>query len=175
MYPFQVVPVEQALKLLSARFCQTQGPRPIFLVDEVDKLQNRKQSVLYNIFEWPSMEGGPIMVAISNTVDLPERTLDQRVASRLGLTRLQFLPYSASQLQQILACRLQGLAVFEVEAIELVARKVSSLSGDARRALEICCQAAELAETAGLVSVTSETVLEAYGLMFSSPKVEAIR
>ena len=42
--------------------------------------------------------------------------------------------------------RLSGLTVFEKDAIQLVARKVASLSGDARRALDICRRAAELAQ-----------------------------
>jgi origin recognition complex subunit 1 len=41
---------------------------------------------------------------------------------------------------------LSGLTVFEKDAIQLVARKVASLSGDARRALDICRRAAELAQ-----------------------------
>ena len=36
--------------------------------------------------------------------------------------------------------------MFEKDAIQLVARKVASLSGDARRALDICRRAAELAQ-----------------------------
>jgi len=42
--------------------------------------------------------------------------------------------------------RLSGLSVFDKDAIQLVARKVASLSGDARRALDICRRAAELAQ-----------------------------
>ena len=38
------------------------------------------------------------------------------------------------------------MTVFEKDAIQLVARKVASLSGDARRALDICRRAAELAQ-----------------------------
>ena len=36
--------------------------------------------------------------------------------------------------------------MFDKDAIQLVARKVASLSGDARRALDICRRAAELAQ-----------------------------
>ena len=38
------------------------------------------------------------------------------------------------------------MSVFDKDAIQLVARKVASLSGDARRALDICRRAAELAQ-----------------------------
>ena len=64
-----------------------------------------------------------------------------RVASRIGLTRLTFSPYTHQQLQEIVTARLSGLSVFDKDAIQLVARKVASLSGDARRALDICRRA----------------------------------
>ena len=41
-------------------------------------------------------------------------------------------------LREIVAARLAGLRVFDGDAVQLVARKVASLSGDARRALDIC-------------------------------------
>ena len=65
---------------------------------------------------------------------------------RLGLTRLTFAPYTHQQLQEIVTSRLEGLEVFDKDALQLVARKVASLSGDARRALDICRRATEIAE-----------------------------
>ncbi len=61
-------------------------------------------------------------------------------SSRLGLTRCQFPPYTHSQLGEIVRSRLLGLpeGLFDADALQLVARKVASLSGDARRALDIC-------------------------------------
>ena len=44
----------------------------VLLVDELDMLWNRKQSVLYNIFEWPVNKSAKLVVlAIANTMDLP--------------------------------------------------------------------------------------------------------
>ena len=79
-----------------------------------------------------------MVLAIANTMDLPERIMMNRVSSRLGLTRLTFSPYTHDQLREIVAARLAGLRVFDGDAVQLVARKVASLSGDARRALDIC-------------------------------------
>ena len=79
-----------------------------------------------------------VVLAIANTMDLPERIMMNRVSSRLGLTRLTFSPYTHDQLREIVAARLAGLRVFDGDAVQLVARKVASLSGDARRALDIC-------------------------------------
>ena len=131
----------------------------VFLVDELDMLWNRKQSVLYNMFSWPSrQEGKLIILAIANTMDLPERVFVNRVMSRVGLTRQIFQPYTHQQLQQIVASRLEGLEVFRADAIQLVARKVASLSGDARRALDICRRATEMAESEGATQIGEDAV-----------------
>merc|ERR1719357_722442 len=168
---------EHAMKLLAARFSKSAPKRAtsIFLVDELDMLCNRKQSVLYNIFDWPSKpEGKLIIIAIANTMDLPERVMIGRVSSRLGLTRQTFQPYTHAQLQTIVASRLEGLEVFQQDAVQLVARKVASLSGDARRALDICRRATEMAEVAGQEKIGLGHVTAAYKEMFSSPKIQAI-
>lgn len=169
---------EHAMKLLDKRF-NTKDPKrvsTIFLVDELDMLCNRKQSVLYNIFDWPSKPHGKlIVIAIANTMDLPERVMMNRVSSRLGLTRQTFQPYTHTQLQTIVASRLEGLQVFQEHAIQLVARKVASLSGDARRALDICRRATEMAEVAGQDKIGVQHVTRAHMEMFSSPKILAIR
>ena len=169
---------EHAMKLLNTRFT-THSPKRIptvFLVDELDMLCNRKQSVLYNIFDWPTKpESKLIIIAIANTMDLPERVMINRVSSRLGLTRQVFQPYTHTQLQTIVASRLEGLTIFKEDAIQLVARKVASLSGDARRALDICRRATELAESAGRDKIRLEHVTRAHQEMFSSPKILAIR
>lgn len=56
-------------------------------------------------------------------MDLPERMLP-RIASRLGLHRISFGPYSHTQLQQILATRLEGIPAFDKQAVEFASRKV---------------------------------------------------
>ncbi|KAL5984373.1 Origin recognition complex, subunit 1 [Asimina triloba] len=47
---------------------------------------------------------------------------------------------------EIISSRLKGIDAFENQAIEFASRKVAAISGDARRALEICRRAAELAD-----------------------------
>ena len=51
---------------------------------QLDLLLSRKQTVLYQLFDWPSRPGCPLIVlAIANTMDLPERAMLGRVSSRL--------------------------------------------------------------------------------------------
>lgn len=65
----------------------------------------------------------------------------------LGMTRINFSPYSAVQLQQIVHARLKSVKdglgddsqeAISSDAIKLAAMKVSGISGDARRVLDIC-------------------------------------
>ena len=63
------------------------------------------------------------------------------------MVRINFQPYTTPQLQQIVAARLAaskaGLPadapdVLAPDAVKFAAMKVSSISGDARRVLDIC-------------------------------------
>ncbi|XP_063883077.1 origin recognition complex subunit 1-like [Scylla paramamosain] len=184
------VTAEHASSLLEKRF-STPAPRrdpTLLLVDELDMLWTRKQDVMYNLFDWPSRPGSKlVVVAIANTMDLPERIMKNRVSSRLGLTRMTFQPYTHTQLQEIVTSRLLGIPAFDPGAIQLVSRKVAALSGDARRALDICRRATEIAETKKLPPSPSKSPMKRAALvgmlhvdqaireMFTSPKIAAIR
>lgn len=186
----QKVTADHASSLLQTRFSKsgTKRDSTVLLVDELDLLWTRKQDVMYNLFDWPAREGSKlIIVAIANTMDLPERIMMNRVSSRLGLTRMTFQPYTFQQLKMIVLTRLNGIDGFDHDGVELISRKVAALSGDARRALDICRRAAEIAETSNLPPTPSKSpikmkmlvgithVQKALDEMFSSPKISAIR
>lgn len=86
-----------------------------------------------------------ILVGVANIMDLPERVLP-RVASRLA-HRVPFQAYTHEQLQRIASSRLAGVAdgAFHPKALEMAAKKVGNIQGDARRMLELCRHAAEVA------------------------------
>ncbi|KAM5248595.1 origin recognition complex subunit 1 [Ctenodactylus gundi] len=179
----QKATANHAAALLAKRFCAQESPREttVLLVDELDLLWTHKQDVMYNLFDWPTHKKARLVVlTIANTMDLPERIMMNRVSSRLGLTRMSFQPYTHSQLQQILLSRLKNLKAFEDDAIQLVARKVAALSGDARRCLDICRRATEICEFSpqkhnsfGVVTVAH--LMEAVDEMFSSSYIAAIK
>ncbi|XP_076578395.1 origin recognition complex subunit 1 [Chaetodon auriga] len=179
----QKATADHAAALLEKRFSNP-APRKettVLLVDELDLLWTRKQNVMYNLFDWPTRRHARLVVlTIANTMDLPERIMINRVASRLGLTRMSFQPYSFKQLQQIIMSRLNKVKAFEQDALQLVSRKVAALSGDARRCLDICRRATEICEhsaadpsAAGLVGMSH--VMEALNEMFSSAYITAIK
>ncbi|KAL2968524.1 hypothetical protein AAZX31_15G033400 [Glycine max] len=185
---------KKALHLLNERFVEgkktrDEADRPcILLIDELDLLVTRNQSVLYNILDWPTKPHSKlIVIGIANTMDLPEKLLP-RISSRMGIQRLCFGPYNYQQLQEIISSRLKGIDVFEKQAVEFASRKVAAISGDARRALEICRRAAEIADyrmkklisnpdcvTAGKGLVGMVDVEAAIQEMFQAPHIQMMK
>ncbi|KAF2153094.1 P-loop containing nucleoside triphosphate hydrolase protein [Myriangium duriaei CBS 260.36] len=147
----QRVSPSHALELLEREF-STPSPRRtpcVVLMDELDQLVTRNQGVMYNFFNWPQLRHSRLIVlAVANTMDLPERTLSNKISSRLGLTRITFAGYTHTQLIKIIESRLQSVrgAVVDPDAVQFAARKVAAVSGDARRALDVCRRAVEIAE-----------------------------
>ncbi|KOS20782.1 Origin recognition complex subunit 1 [Escovopsis weberi] len=142
----------QSLDLLEREFGNP-SPRRIpcvVLMDELDQLVTKNQAVMYNFFNWPTLRHSRLIVlAVANTMDLPERTLSNKISSRLGLTRITFPGYNHEQLMKIIQSRLEGVQgnIVDADAIQFASRKVAAVSGDARRALDICRRAVELAES----------------------------
>ncbi|XP_076326086.1 origin recognition complex subunit 1 isoform X4 [Tachypleus tridentatus] len=177
-----------AAELLEQRFTKPGLKRNhvVLLVDELDLLWTRKQDVMYHIFDWPTYPHSKlIVIAIANTMDLPEKIMLNRISSRLGLTRISFQPYTHKQLQEIVMSRVQGLNAFDPDAVQLVARKVAAISGDARRALDICRRATEITKLESENKASPQKgsghlvgmgqIEQALQEMFTSPKIAAVR
>jgi|TARA_B110000285_G_C15035673_1_gene569123 origin recognition complex subunit 1 len=114
------------------------------LIDELDALITPKQTLLYNLFEWPCNSNSNLLViSIANTMDLPER-LQSKITSRIGKERLVYEPYKADQIEMILESRLKDISIFEARSLNLVSKKVATVSGDIRRSLQITKRAVEL-------------------------------
>lgn len=140
-----------ALDLLEREFSHPSPRRVscVVLMDELDQLVTKNQSVMYNFFNWPALRHSRLIVlAVANTMDLPERTLSNKISSRLGLTRITFPGYRHTDLMEIISTRLANVPgnIVDSDAIQFASRKVAAVSGDARRALDICRRAVEIAE-----------------------------
>ncbi|TKY87554.1 hypothetical protein EX895_003568 [Sporisorium graminicola] len=164
----------------------------VVLMDELDQLVTARQDVMYNMFNWPNTRGSRLVViAVANTMDLPERTLNAKVASRLGMTRITFMPYTDRQLVEIVKSRLGITAdsstaeadqetsgacsgVLSIDAITYVSKRVSNVSGDARRMLDVCRRSIELVElkakTTGLTVPKPVTILDMKSVLDSMVK-----
>lgn len=135
------------------------GPRGhtfVVLMDELDQLLTAKQDVVYNFFNWPTLRDSQLFViAIANRMDLPQQ-LAAKIKSRLGLQTLLFQPYDRASLVEIVQSRLiahpRSTAEHKVltpDAITLAATKMAGTNGDARRVLDACRRAVEVAMGAG--------------------------
>lgn len=122
----------------------------IVIVDELDLLYNeRKQSVFYSLFDWPTHSNSKmIFIAIANAMDLPERFMRGRIASRVGWNKLVFESYTSDCLEKILKVRLGDELLnqtFEKSSIAIATKRIGRTSGDARRILDTCRLAIEKA------------------------------
>ncbi|KAI0483246.1 cell division control protein [Xylariaceae sp. FL0804] len=124
------------------------------VLDEIDHIVTLDLDSLYRLFEWSMQKTSRLMlVGIANALDLTDRFLPRLKSRNLKPDLLPFLPYSAAQIKMIITGRLRSLVqegsplpFIHPAAIELCSRKVSSQTGDLRKAFEICRRAIDLVE-----------------------------
>ncbi|XP_041318812.1 cell division control protein 6 homolog isoform X1 [Pyrgilauda ruficollis] len=138
-----------------------QGPMVLLVLDELDQLESKGQDVLYTLFEWPQLPSSRlVLVGLANALDLTDRSLARLGARLAGRPQLlHFPPYTKEQLTLILQERLGQVAgdpVLDSAALQFCARKVSAVSGDARKALDVCRRAVEVVE----LEVRGQTLLK---------------
>ncbi|BGO89446.1 hypothetical protein NBRC10512_006633 [Rhodotorula toruloides] len=140
-----------ALAALENHFANPDPARKttVVLVDELDQMLTKRQDVLYNFFNWPHVPHSRLVVlAVANTMDLPERELSGKIRSRLGTNRIPFQPYTWTELKRILEARLalvdpssavksKSTPLFDDVALQKIAKSVAGISGDARKALDV--------------------------------------
>lgn len=126
----------------------------LIVLDEIDHILTLDLESLYSIFEWSLQKTSRLMlVGIANALDLTDRFLPRLKSRNLKPDLLPFLPYSANQIKTIITTRLKSLVpegapipFIHPAAIELCSRKVSTQTGDLRKAFEICRRAIDLVE-----------------------------
>lgn len=126
--------------------------KPVLLIlDEIDQLMDKKQTILYTIFEWPSKFSSKlVLISIANALDLTDRMLSRlNLAGELKPKLMHFPPYTKKQICDIFNERLTEAGVMHIfppVTIQLLAAKVAAVSGDVRRALDIGRRVIEIAE-----------------------------
>jgi len=142
---------KEALKEIE-KVVTAKGDMILLVLDEVDQLESKNQDVLYTVFEWPALAGSRLsLVGIANTLDLTDRVLPRlQIKDCYRPTLLHYPPYNKLQIIQIITKRLEmnGVPndVIAPRAIAYLAGKISTLSGDIRKALDVCRRALEQAE-----------------------------
>lgn len=121
------------------------------ILDEIDQLESRKQSVLYTIFEWPlKFNTKIILIGVANALNLVDRTLPMLQANcELKPELMHFASYTKEQIIEIFKNRLEEANVadmFPPATLQMLAGKVAAVSGDVRRALDIGRRVVDLVE-----------------------------
>ncbi|XP_074080077.1 cell division control protein 6 homolog isoform X2 [Macrotis lagotis] len=137
------------------------APMILLVLDEMDQLDSKGQDVLYTLFEWPWLKNSRlVLIGIANSLDLTDRILPRLQARAKCRPQLvNFPPYTKEQIATILHDRLKEVSsdqVLDNAAIQFCARKISAVSGDARKALDVCRRAVEIVES----DVRNQTVLK---------------
>uniref|UniRef100_A0A673JCG4 Cell division control protein n=1 Tax=Sinocyclocheilus rhinocerous TaxID=307959 RepID=A0A673JCG4_9TELE len=155
------------------------GPTVLLVLDEMDQLDSKSQEVLYTIFEWPYLPNSRVcLIGIANALDLTDRILPRLQAKPHCRPKLlNFPPYSREELNAIVQDRLaqvSGEGVLDAAAIQFCARKVSAVSGDARKALDICRRAVEIVEATDRSKMASEPAANPKVWRVSVPQVARV-
>uniref|UniRef100_A0A8C1JU09 Cell division control protein n=1 Tax=Cyprinus carpio TaxID=7962 RepID=A0A8C1JU09_CYPCA len=149
------------------------GPTVLLVLDEMDQLDSKSQEVLYTIFEWPYLHNSRVcLIGIANALDLTDRILPRLQAKPHCRPKLlNFPPYSREELNAIVQDRLtqvSGEGVLDAAAVQFCARKVSAVSGDARKVLDICRRAVEIVEATDRSKMASEPAASPKGRNYLS-------
>jgi cell division control protein 6 len=151
---------EDATTMLQKMFVPKRKSSSVYVVvlDEIDHILSLDLESLYKVFEWSLQKSSRLLlVGIANALDLTDRFLPRLKSRNLKPELLPFLPYTAAQVKTIITKRLKSLLpsdkaasdfipFFHPAAIELCSRKVSSQTGDLRKAFEVCRRALDLVE-----------------------------
>ena len=138
---------------LIERIREFEGPTCVVVLDEVDQLED--MSVLYDLYRTPGLS----MVLIANREEELFAGLDGRLASRLQTAaRIRFDSYTVDELTGILADRVRW--GFRKDAItdDQLAIIADAAAGDARTAIGILRNTAQIASQAGAESVTADHI-----------------
>jgi cell division control protein 6 len=168
-------------KTLEGIFIPKKKTKNVFIItlDEIDHVLNLDLEILYKLFEWSLQKSSHlVLIGIANALDLTDRFLPRLKARNMKPHLLPFLPYTAAQIKAVIISKLKSLVkdgpspdylpFLHPAAIELCSRKVSSQSGDLRRAFDICRRAIDVIEAE--VKQKHELALKEHTLLNSPSK-----
>lgn len=145
---------KECLSTIEKHFLGSRHKPVLLILDEIDQLMDKKQTILYTIFEWPTKFSSKlVLISIANALDLTDRMLTRlNAVGQLKPKLMHFQPYTKQQICDIFNDRLKEAGVMHIfppVTIQLLAAKVAAVSGDVRRALDIGRRVIEIAEQQG--------------------------
>jgi cell division control protein 6 len=126
------------------------------VLDEFDQLRE-KSEVAYDLHMLSQQTENKLGLVMISNLPPDALLLDSRSRSRLNCRTIEFEPYTADQLQQILEKAVEQAfkpGSVDNEVIETIAEEVADNSGDCRQALEQLLQAGRRAMQHGAREVT---------------------
>ncbi|KAJ3403644.1 hypothetical protein CcCBS67573_g04354 [Chytriomyces confervae] len=112
-------PSKKGRTVASASLTSSKKIMHLLVLDEIDQLATRDQSVLYRIFEWAALPGSTlVLIGIANALDLMQRYLPRLVGMTGGPKLLNFNPYGPPEISAIIKSRLLGLQETTFKAIQ---------------------------------------------------------
>jgi cell division control protein 6 len=140
----------------------------LVVLDEIDGLLDVDLELLYQLFEWSLHKSSSlVLIGIANALDLTDRFLPRLKSKSVKPHLVPFLPYSATEISSIITSKLTGLLpadhsapdgfvpFMQPTAVQFVCRKVSTQTGDIRKAFAIVLRALDLIESETLASLTT--------------------
>lgn len=137
----------------------------VVVLDEMDCLITKDQQVLFQLFHCAShlkssvLSTKLVLVGISNALDLTDKFLPRLRSNGFNPESLQFMPYTGEQIKQVVMHKLNSLLDSEKEnsssnqlpimhpaAIQLCCKKCAAVTGDLRKAFDICFKSIEYVE-----------------------------
>ncbi|WP_132056694.1 Cdc6/Cdc18 family protein [Halorussus amylolyticus] len=125
-------------------------------LDEFDQLRD-KTEVAYDLHMLSQQTGNKLGLVMISNLPPDALVLDSRSWSRLNCRPIEFEPYTADQLQQILEKAVEQAfkpGTVDSDVVEAIAEQVAETSGDCREALEQLLQAGRRAMRHGVREVT---------------------
>ena len=126
----------------------------VVILDEIDRpMPAQREEIIYGLLGLPKCA----LACIANGTQALA-TMDERVRSRLSPVVIQLSPYSAKELEAILADRAQRALAPDSWTPSVLKRIAAEANGDARLAIQVLRQAAVAAEMSGNTKLTPRLV-----------------
>ncbi len=129
----------------------------VFL-DEFDRFED-KDEIIYDLHMLNQQSENKLGLVLVSNLPPGEFFLDSRSTSRFNCRTVEFKPYTAEELKQILEDRVEKAfqpGVVQPEVVERIAEGVAQSSGDCRDALEQLLQAGRQASKQGVDKITPQ-------------------
>lgn len=135
----------------------------VVVLDEMDYLITKDQQVLFQLFQCAStlkslvFSTKLVLIGISNALDLTDKFLPRLRSNGYTPEALQFLPYTGEQVKNVITEKLKSLIdkenavsaqvpMMHPVAIQLCCKKCAAVTGDLRKAFDICYKSIEMVE-----------------------------